>query len=168
MAHHQSLFAIAAVWAIAFGSGADGRTSCKDLDGSFAFNGTVEVDNTSEPITFLQMEHRPSRRGIEWVRLRVDGASDDALTIEMLDAQDLRVGELIALHGECKGGTWYESDTYDGNSDGTRVTGQRAWQYSRNEDGSLLVSFSHSGNVYYLPLIQRSFRSSSVSRFERR
>jgi hypothetical protein len=141
---------------------------CASIAGEYSFSGGVDIDGQPRPITFLQVQIRASRQGVQWVRITSDQGEGD-FKVTLLSASDRAIGDDLPIHAHCLGGAWEQRKSVAGNSDGTWVKSDRAWRYSLGENNTLVVDVSETVVSQYLPGIDSRPRSvRNVARFPHR
>lgn len=145
-------------------SRSDNIQACSNISGEYSFLGTVEANNQDYPITFLQRMSRPSRIGVRWVRI-VQAKNLGEFDVSFLGAEGNAIGKDVLIKAQCESGNWKETDSFQGNSDGTLVRGTRTWSYTRDNNGDLIVECSGSSTSEYFPGISSSNHVTNFAHF---
>lgn len=141
---------------------------CPLLAGDYEFRGITEFLKEMQTNSFLGVQRRPSRGGVESFRVTVDNGNLGVLRVALLDTSGKAVGDDLTIKVECRNDAWEERSQFKGGGEGTYQVGERVWRYSRNNQGDLTVELSESVAMYYLPGIPSHGTSNSVSRFAAR
>lgn len=126
-----------------------GEEGCASLAGEYAFRGTVEADGQEAPISFLERLARPSRRGVQWVRIS-ESAGSGQFSVSFVDRTGDAVGKDVLIVAQCINGMWEERRSHEANSDGTFVKGTRVWRYLPEPKG-MTVEYQETAISQYFP-----------------
>ena len=139
--------------------------NCVTIAGEFSFQGALETDGKTAPITFLQRQIRPSRQGVQWIRISA-GAQEGDFRVALLNASGDAVGDDLLIHARCVAAAWQEHQSVAGNSDGTWVNSDRTWRYWLDPGSALVVELNEASVSRYFPGINSRPRSGgNVARF---
>ena len=141
---------------------------CGSIAGEYEFWGTANVDGRDVPISFLQRLSRPSRQGVRSVRI-VEGSGVGEFKVSFLDDAGETTGDDVLLVVRCIDGKWEDSNSFEGNSDGTLVKGDRVWNYYLGANDALMVEYAVTATSQYFPGLPSSSPRSArgISRFVR-
>jgi hypothetical protein len=141
---------------------------CPNLSGEYRFWGKTESEGREVSISFLQQLIRPSRQGVQWIR--VAGTQEPSeFRVSFLDDSSKAIGNDVRIVIRCNEGKWEEKKSFEGNSDGTLVKGNRTWTYCLDDRGAMIVEVEEISSSRYFPGISSGPGSARRSaRFTRR
>jgi hypothetical protein len=129
---------------------ADSVGDCTWITGTYSFSGKLKESGGQKPINFLQLAARPSRPNVKFFQIG-GGTISGEFVVRFLDDAGSEVGTEVRLRSQCNGKSWVEVDSFSGNSDGTKVSGNRIWRYRREQNGPLYVEYAESSRSEYFP-----------------
>ena len=143
------------------------QSICANISGEYDFFGTVSIDGREQRITFLQRLVRPSRQGVQQVRISGTPTAGQ-FNVSFLDDSSRVIGQDVSIVATCIDGKWEERRSFDGNSDGTRVKGTRLWKYSLANTGAMVAELEETSSSQHFPgITPRAGSAHNVARFAR-